>query len=1558
MRRISILILFVVCFNDLLATEYYVGGTGASDNNPGTAAQPFATIQKAASVAVAGDVVNIRSGTYRETVVPTNSGTAGNPVVYQAESGANVIISGCNPVISAWTVHSGNIYKTTVTLPVNGYANTITSNTTILANQVFKDNGMMFEARWPDVSSMEDLFDRNKLRPLSSMVSFNPSSLTDNGLPQIPGGLNGGKIWINGWFISQTKTITSHSGSTINYEESINDAKFRKYYYVTGKLGLLSIEKEWHYENNTLYFWQPGGGAPTGVEYKARNYGFDLSNKSGITIKDVQLFGCTINGNTNSNNNVVDGIKAKYINHTVTQGSHYFNPPQTGIKLIGSNNIIRNSEIQYASSQGIWLGNNSTATNNLITDISYEGNYGCAIKPWSETGGQTITYNTITKTGRSGIDIGNGGSHRNMVIGYNDISRFGMLNVDLGGIYGAIHTDLTGTRIHHNWVHDTGVANPTVVDGIQTGIYLDQAAGPITMDHNVLWNNGVADFYNEISNPHRNSGGSKLFNNTFATTTRHSYVTYVTTPPDVQKNNIYRKDIVINWGAGLGDVTNALLQGVDPQFVGTGAGGLAYRIRSTSPAVNRGVAIPGITDGSVGVPDIGAYEYGGNDWVPGYKPTTSATINTPPLVNVTSPSNNATFTEGTSINITANASDANGTVTRVEFFYGTIKIGEDLTSPYSFTWTNPPVGTHAITARATDNQNSMTTSGVVNVTVGANTPPTASITAPANDAQIQEGTAINITATAADANGTVTKVEFFNGTTKLGEDLTNPYSFSWTNAPAGTHSLTVKATDNNNSVTTSSVVRITVTANTFPVTAITAPANNAQFVSGATITITANATDNNGAVTKVEFFNGNTKLGEDVTTPYSFVWNNAPVGTHTLTSRATDNQGNVTTSTAVTINVSTNPPPIVSITSPSNNGQYISGSSITITATASDANGSVTKVEFFNGTTKLGEDLTSPYSFVWANAPVGSHSITARATDNQNSTTTSSVLSITVNENTPPRVSITGPSNNAQFTAGSTITITATATVTSGTVSKVEFFNGTTKLGEDLTSPYSFTWANATAGNHTITAKATDTQAAVGASTPVVVQVAIANTPPVVQITSPSNNTNFFVGSPITIAANATDANGTITKVEFFRGTTKIGEDLTRPFSFVWNNAAVGNYSLVAKATDNQGAVTTSSAVAITVAANAPPTVQLTSPLRNASFQVGSPITINATAADANGSVTKVEFFRGTTKIGEDLTSPYSIIWNNAAVGNYSLVAKATDNQGAVTTSAAVAISVVANTPPTVNITAPSNNATFDAGSSITITANASDANGSVSKVEFYRGTTKIGEDLTSPYSVVWNNAPLGNHTITAKAIDNQNAATTSQAITIAVISTVNPNADAGGDVSLTLPENSTTLSAQALPDGPSLKYSWKQISGPGTIVIANPASQAIDLKGLIEGVYVFELTVTDINGLSSKDLVQITVLGQSDTIDLQELQSSIPRFFSPNDDGIGDVWEWSQIERFENSVLTVFSRSGQKIYETVSYDNTWNGKMGERTLQAGDYYYVVKLGNDKFLRGALQIIR
>ena len=284
------------------------------------------------------------------------------------------------------------------------------------------------------------------------------------------------------------------------------------------------------------------------------------------------------------------------------------------------------------------------------------------------------------------------------------------------------------------------------------------------------------------------------------------------------------------------------------------------------------------------------------------------------------------------------------------------------------------------------------------VTLQGNSRPTVTLTEPSNGATFTAPAAVNLAATASDTDGTVTKVEFFNGTAKLGEDTTAPYSFAWSGVGIGTYSLTARATDDLGGVTTSLASTITVSSsNSAPTVTLTEPSNGATFTAPAAVNLAATASDTDGTVTKVEFFNGTAKLGEDTTAPYSFAWSGVGIGTYSLTARATDDLGGVTTSLASTITVtSSNTAPMVSITAPVDAAIFTWKPSITISASASDPDGTVTKVEFRDGTILLGADTSAPYSYTWKNVPSGTHSLTARAIDNAGAVTTSSSVGIDV----------------------------------------------------------------------------------------------------------------------------------------------------------------------------------------------------------------------------------------------------------------------------------------------------------------------------------------------------------------------------------------------------------------------------------------------------------------------------------------------------------------------------------------------------------------------------------
>jgi predicted phage tail protein len=202
--------------------------------------------------------------------------------------------------------------------------------------------------------------------------------------------------------------------------------------------------------------------------------------------------------------------------------------------------------------------------------------------------------------------------------------------------------------------------------------------------------------------------------------------------------------------------------------------------------------------------------------------------------------------------------------------------------------------------------------------------------------------------------------------------------------------------------------------------------------------------------------------------------------------------------------------------------------------------------------------------------------------------------------------------------------------------------------------------------------------------------------------------------------------------VELFNGSTLLGTDTTSPYNFTWNSVAAGNYTLTARATDNSGAVTTSSAINITVnpLANQSPAASITSPVNGATFTAPRTSPLTQPPVTATGRSAKWNCLMGARCWGTDTTSPYNFTWNNVAAGNYTLTAKATDNSGAVTTSSAINITVnpPANQSPTASITSPANGATFTAPANISINSTASDSDGTISKVELFNGSTLVGD--------------------------------------------------------------------------------------------------------------------------------------------------------------------------------------------------------------------------------------
>jgi regulation of enolase protein 1 (concanavalin A-like superfamily) len=301
--------------------------------------------------------------------------------------------------------------------------------------------------------------------------------------------------------------------------------------------------------------------------------------------------------------------------------------------------------------------------------------------------------------------------------------------------------------------------------------------------------------------------------------------------------------------------------------------------------------------------------------------------------------------------------------------------------------------------------------------------------------------------------------------------------------------------------------------------------------------------------------------------------------------------------------------------------------------------------------------------------------------------------------NRAPSVSFSSPSSGAAFTAPATVYVEANAADSDGTIARVDLYQGTTLLKSDTSSPYSFSWQNVAGGSYQLRAVAVDNAGASQTATVDITVRAGSNQLPAVAITSPANNSTFSTGATVTVQASASDGDGSIARVEFYRGTTLIASDTTSPYSATWSSAASGSYALTARAYDNTGASQTSAPVSITVGSttNQPPTVSITSPASGATFAAPATITVAASASDPDGSIARVDFYEGANLIGSDTSAPYSITSTNVAAGTYSVTAVARDNAGASRTSSPVSIAVGTTTttrPASVSFTASTNHDT------------------------------------------------------------------------------------------------------------------------------------------------------------------------------------------------------------------------------------------------------------------------
>ena len=546
-------------------------------------------------------------------------------------------------------------------------------------------------------------------------------------------------------------------------------------------------------------------------------------------------------------------------------------------------------------------------------------------------------------------------------------------------------------------------------------------------------------------------------------------------------------------------------------------------------------------------------------------------------------------------------------------------------------------------------------------------------------------------------------------------------------------------------------------------------------------------------------------------------------GVYAIKAVVTDNDDSAKTSTIATVTVR-NKTPYIALKTPLNKATYAIDDSIIITAAVKDTDGTIQKIEFYANDSLLGTDSsaqtqsTDTAVLVWHSVVAGTYAIKAVVTDNDDSTKTSTIATVTV-RNKIPYIALKTPLNKAVYAIGDSIIITAAVKDTDGTIQKIEFYSNDSLLGTDSSAQTQSTdtavlvWHNVVAGICSIKAVVTDNDDSAKTST--IAVVTVRNKIPSISLKTPLNNATYAIDDSIIITAAVKDTDGTIQKVEFYANDSLLGTDSsaqtqsTDTAVLVWHNVIGGTYAIKAVVTDNDDSAKTSTVATVTVR-NKIPTVSLKTPLANATYGIDDSIIISAAAKDTDGTIQKVEFYVNDSLLGTDSSAQTQsadtavLVWHNVVVGSYVFKAVVTDNDDSAKTSATVSVTV-RNKLPYVKIATPTNNQVFVLGDSIEVTVTANDSDGSITCVQIYRDTVLLKTDSSSPYSYTFSNAQPDTYNLTAVAWDNDDSSKTSAQVKatlrnkLPVVTLISPTVGSSYKTSDSIPLSATATDSDGV---------------------------------------------------------------------------------------------------------------------------------------------------------------
>jgi ribosomal protein L14 len=398
--------------------------------------------------------------------------------------------------------------------------------------------------------------------------------------------------------------------------------------------------------------------------------------------------------------------------------------------------------------------------------------------------------------------------------------------------------------------------------------------------------------------------------------------------------------------------------------------------------------------------------------------------------------------------------------------------------------------------------------------------------------------------------------------------------------------------------------------------------------------------------------------------------------------------------------------------------------------------------------------------------------------------------------------------------------------------------------------------------NSGVTASAT-VQVTVNAA-PVVPGPPSANAGSSVTITLPTSSTS--------LAGSGSETNGTIVSYAW----TQVSGPSTATIGSAGSAATTvsglvqGAYTFKLTVTDNSG-VTASDVVLVTVnpAAAVPGTPVANAGVAQTITLPTSSVTLAGSGSESGGTIASYAWAQlsgpSTATIGS--AGSASTLASALVEGVYRFELTVTDNSG-VTASATVQITVnaapVVPGPPSAN-----------AGSDVTITlptsstslaGSGSETNGTIVSYAWTQLSGPSTAAIGSAGSAATTVGGLVQGTYEFKLTVTDNSGVTASDVMYVTVNAAPvvpgpPSANAGSDVTITLPTSSTSLAGSGSEtNGTIVSYAWTQVSGPSTAVIGSAGSAATTVSGLVQGAYTFKLTVTDNSGVTATDVITVTV--------------------------------------------------------------------------------------------------